>query len=301
MDKYNDRKPILIYDSLKYFVPFFNKKGIKTYSLFSKLAFIPRLLRKIFFILKMPETIWYSEWKNELADAKTVIIFSSEYNKVLKFIKSINPEIRVIYWYWNPVFRSSNPDDIPNELCEKWSFDRSDCEKYLMKYNTQFYFDNIVLPQNDVIYDVIFFGADKGRKAHLEEIRCKIDELHLKSYFYIVDDGAKKANYKGQFPPFGYQEYLNIVSKSKAILDYIQEGQTGLTLRPLEALFFKKKLITNDLSIKQNDFYHPNNIFVIGIDKEESLVHFLNMPYRPVKDEILSFYDVDNWIKRFTL
>lgn len=48
-----------------------------------------------------------------------------------------------------------------------------------------------------------------------------------------------------------YQENLDNIRKSKCIVDVVQKGQIGLTLRPLESLFFKKKLLTNNKCIKK--------------------------------------------------
>ncbi len=299
MNNEENKNVIFIYDDPQYFIPFFKQKGILAYPLFKELSLAFRIIRRLFFILRLPKNVWYGEWKYKLLNATTIIVFSIEYIEALTYIKSINPQLRVVFWYWNPVFRSLNPNDIPGDLCEKWSFDKNDCELFNMKSNTTFYLDNITLPQNSILYDVIFLGLDKGRRSFINDIEDKMVKNGAKPYFYIVDDNANKRNYKGSFPLISYYEYLTIISKSIAILDFIQEGQNGLTLRPMESLFFQKKLITNDVSIKQYNFYNPNNIFIIGIDRIEHLKHFLSLPYQPVSKEILEYYDVTNWLKRF--
>ncbi len=299
MNKNSYGKTILIYDSVKYFVPYFFEKGLPAYPLFRELPLFVRLLRKLYFIFGLPKNTWYAGWKNELHNAEKIIIFSTQYNDVLNYIKLVAPHVRVIYWYWNPAFRSADPNSLPDKLCEKWSFDKNDCERYKMRYNTTFYFDNIKLPVNKSEFDVVFLGADKGRRAALNSINNELSVIGIKPYFYIVDDNAGKRGYEGQFPAVDYGRYLEMISKSAAILDYIQEGQTGLTLRPMEALFFKKKLITNDQSITQFDFYNSDNIFIIGVDDMKNLRRFLKTPYQPVASEILSRYDVGNWINRF--
>lgn len=289
----------VIYGEPKYFIPFFNKKGIPTYPVFKGASFLFRVIRRIFFTLTLPKPILYAAWKYKLKDAKTVIFFSTEYIGALRYIKSINPKIRIVFWYWNPVFRSIKPDNVPDNLGEKWSFDRNDSKNFNMKFNTTFYFDNIKLPQNNIIYDVVFVGLDKGRRSFINNIKDEMVRNDVNPYFYIVDDDANKRSYKGSFPTVSYDKYLSIISKSTAILDFVQDGQDGLTLRPMEALFFRKKLITNDASIKTYNFYRQSNIFIIGVDDIKHLKHFLNVPYEPVSDEILMHYDVSNWIKRF--
>jgi hypothetical protein len=82
-------------------------------------------------------------------------------------------------------------------------------------------------------------------------------------------------------------------------LDIVSKGQTGLTLRPLEALYAEKKLITNDINIKTYDFYNPNNIFVLEDNNFDKINDFLNKNYQTVDDKITEKYQFSNWIKRF--
>lgn len=290
---------ILLYGEPRYFVAFIKQKGLHVYPSFKDLPIALRIIRKMFFILKLPKSLWYAEWKYKLKEAKIVIVFSTEDIGVLSYIKSINPKIRLIFWYWNPVFRGISPDNVPGELCEKWAFDENDCSSFDMKHNTQFYLDNIKLPQNKIKYDVVFVGLDKGRRLVIQDLENKMIDNGLDVYFYVVDNDASKRGYKGSFPAISYNDYLNLVSQSKAILDFVQEGQRGQTLRSLESLFFQKKLITNDVLIKTCDFYNPSNIFIIGTDKMECLKQFLSSPFEPVPAAISASYDINSWIKRF--
>jgi len=287
----NNKNVIFIYDEPKYFIPFLKDKGILAYPLFKELSLSLRIIRKLFFLFRLPKNTWYADWKYHLHSATTIIVFSTEYIEALSYIKAINPELRIIFWYWNPVFRSINPNQIPDDICEKWSFDKHDCDVFKMRHNTTFYLDNIKLPENRVIYDMVFVGLDKGRKAFISDFRDKATTQGLKPYLCIIDNAQKE-----RVP---YSDYLMLVSKADAIFDYIQEGQHGSTLRPMESIFLQKKLITNDTSIMLTDFYSPDNVFIIGINKMESLKHFLTIPYNPVSGEILKRYDVSSWVKRF--
>jgi hypothetical protein len=305
----DERKPILIYNSNKYFIPFFIQKGIPTYTLFREISFTARVLRKISTFIGIPKSAWYSKWPDKVKASSSVIIFADAYRvnnpkeatDLFKYIKNINPAIRIIYWYWNPVAKCINPNEISDALCEKWAFDKADSELYGIKHNSQFYWDNIKLPDNHIRYDVVFVGADKGRRSFIDNIERKMVEFSVMPYFKVVDDQAGDRKYKGPFPFVPYSEYLALVSKSKSILDCVQEGQSGLTLRVLESLFFQKKLITNDKLIKRYDFYHPDNIFIIGVDELKHLKNFLGIPYQPIPRDILKYYDVSDWLRRFIM
>ena len=51
------------------------------------------------------------------------------------------------------------------------------------------------------------------------------------------------------------------------LLETNQPGQAGFPLRTLEAAYFGKKLITNNVSVKTTPLFHPGNIFVIDIEQ----------------------------------
>ena len=90
-----------------------------------------------------------------------------------------------------------------------------------------------------------------------------------------------------------------MIAESKCILDYNQEGQVGLSLRPMEALFLERKLITNNTDIKNYDFYNHDNIFILGEDNINEIKEFINKPYKKIDQDIIDYYDFDQWLNRF--
>jgi hypothetical protein len=299
-EDYNNSKIAIIYNSIGYFVQFFNNLHIPVYQVYKDISLPMKLLRKVCIKMGISKSVWYGAWKAEIQSLDTIIFFSTNPSDSLKYIKKLNPNIRIIFWYWNPVFRNINPNLLP-AFCEIWSFDKVDCELYNLKFNTQFYFKDIQLPVSEIVYDVSFVGIDKGRKKNLEHINSIFVKHGIKSYMYIVDNEWNKRGYKGITKPLSYYEYLGVISSSKVLLDYVQEDQHGLTLRPMESIFFRKKLITNNISIINEDFFHESNIFILGIHDTNNLFQFVNSPYIQISDTIIDQYDVQNWLKRFHL
>ena len=93
-----------------------------------------------------------------------------------------------------------------------------------------------------------------------------------------------------------YPEVLQNINRSRAILDFVSPNQSGYTLRPLEALFLNKKLITNEPSIRQETFYRSENIFIYGEDDQDKLLDFINSPFQKVDPSAYQIYDFDNWL-----
>jgi hypothetical protein len=282
-----------------YLLPFMKKKGVLAFCSLQKLSFFFRIVRKICTLIHLPMHYWYDGWKHHLSKVDTVIIFAiGGGESIVNYVLSNSKNARIVLWYWDPVHRLYLPNLFDDTRCEKWSFDPIDCKAYHMKHNTTFYFDNIQIPQADTIYDVCFVGYDKGRREDIKKIEHILTIARCKTNFYIVDDDAAKRNYKGAFPRISYEKVLEHIAESKAILDIIQDGQTGLTIRSMESLFFKKKLITTQVNIKEQDFYHPDNIFVLGVDDIKSISSFLQKTYFEIPKNIVDRYDFTNWLHR---
>lgn len=262
-----------------------------------------KAVRRLQINLKMPFIhLWMEDWKNEIDDYDTVIVHASKLTPpVVKYIRRKVPDMRIIVWYWNPVIKSVDVDAFKKYTNEIWSFDEADCKKYNLKYNTQYYFKGIEQPETKNKRDVFFVGGDKGRIEDLVSLKNTLDKNNITNYFHIVPSKNSSVQYKEHYQQdkISYYKVLEHISSSKVIVDIISNNQSGLTLRPLEALFFKKKIITNDKTIINRDFYNSNNIFILGIDDMDKLRKFINSPYHSIDYAIVNRYDFTNWIKRF--
>lgn len=278
------------------------RRGVNVAQVYKNSPLILRMIRRLQIKLKLPLiSLWIENWKYNIDSYETVIIHASKITvPVVKFIKKRNPDIRIILWYWNPVDKMVSLKHFDNNICEIWSFDEYDCEKYDLHYNVQYYFNDLELPNSNIENDIFFVGGDKGRLKSLLEIQKDFQKYGLSTYFHITDthNQEKTENYTFK-SPIAYTEILDYISKSTAILDYVSENQSGLTLRPLESLFFNKKLITNDQSIINRDFYNKDNIFILGKDNMDNLPHFLNSPIVNISEDIKNRYDFDDWFNNF--
>lgn len=143
-----------------------------------------------------------------------------------------------------------------------------------------------------VEYDAFFVGRDKGRLDEILRVKKCLDSLGLKTVFKIV-------GYNSQ--PISYKECLGFISKSKIIVDIQGGWQQGMTLRPMEALFYQKKLITNNKSLDTMDFYNPNNIFILGKDDMKQMESFCKKEHSEVMSPIIDKYGLKRWVEKFGL
>lgn len=279
------------------------KRGVKTANVYKNLPKYLRILRRLQIILGILSIYpWLENWKKELDKYDTVIIHASRITSpVVKFISDKYPKIRIIVWYWNPVSKCEKLEKYPENICDRWTFDERDAKSYSLKYNTQYYFNDVKLNNQSIDNDVYFIGGDKGRLSMLIDLEKKLNNKGIKTNFHITKTSNKIDNNPIFKERIDYSQNLNFISESKAIVDIVAKGQVGLTLRPLEAMFFNKKLITNDKSIINRDFYNKENIFILDYDNFDKIEYFINSPYIEIPSDILYRYDFNSWIRRFFL
>lgn len=271
------------------------KCGLKANIIFKNVSKPLRALRRIMVTI-MPTrfiSIWLNNWKKDLSKYDTIIIHASELtNHLPEYIHHVNPKLRIIYWYWNPVNKRTLPELVTDKNVEFWTFNRRDQCKYNMKYNIQYYNSCIENKEKFKIrYDVYYIGHDKGRRKYLEKLKRLMESQGLICNFTIIPDKSDK------YVPYSLVKKNLLMSK--AILEINQNGQDGYTLRALEALFLKKKLITNNKALKNADFYFKDNIYILGENDGVNINNFLKKTYNHKADLFINNYTVEAWFNNF--
>jgi 1,5-rhamnosyltransferase len=120
-----------------------------------------------------------------------------------------------------------------------------------------------------------FLGRDKGRAQRLHTLAQVLEGLGCDLDFQIVkDDTTQVPNSHHVEKVLSYEANLAKAKACDVLVEINQPGQAGLTLRPLEAAFFDKKLITDNRRVRDTAFYHPDRFYVLG-DEQRDLQTFL--------------------------
>ncbi|WP_406546672.1 hypothetical protein [Succinimonas sp.] len=119
---------------------------------------------------------------------------------------------------------------------------------------------------------VFFCGScDKKRLIRISGIKKQLESSGISVSLYIcLEEGAQPEELEAFVyeKRLSYPEYLKMAASASAILEIMRSNSTGMTLRPFEALFFRKKLITDNPLIREADIYHSDNIFLLGEDQD---------------------------------
>ena len=231
----------------------------------------------------------YGEWKKHLNDFDYFIIPS---RKSCKYAIELLRNKNVFVYYWNLVTdKEIDPNIIKNCGVKLCTFDEGDAKKFGIRYVDTYFFN---LPKIDckITNDIFYVGVERdNRKEKVDSLKKSLSNYAM-NYDITISNNTNDKSY------MSYQEIIERIQCSKSILDLTRNNQVGLTLRPLEALQFKKKLITDNKNIVNYPFYNKQNIFILGEDDMSSLYDFINSPYVDINRNIREYYYFENWLQR---
>ncbi|MCM5694604.1 MULTISPECIES: hypothetical protein [unclassified Leclercia] len=102
------------------------------------------------------------------------------------------------------------------------------------------------------------------------------------------------------FSSLSKNDVVSVVANSRCILDISHPLQQGLTMRTIETLGAKRKLITTNKNILHYDFYNEDNILVIDESvTTKQIESFLQKNYKALTAELYNKYSVSYWVKDF--
>ena len=229
-------------------------------------------------------------------------------------LKQFHPEANFIIYHWDSIANNSNAQNLLPYFDRVFSFDKIDCERLGLHFLPLFYtpdYANIPYYDKEIKYDMLFVGTTHSDRYKLvkriEEQIIKMGGLCLTWFYFpskILYYKMKIQNsYLRQIPvhtfhfkPMSKELLLQLYAGSRIIIDVQHPKQTVLTMRCIETLGAKRKLITTNYYITEYDFYNPDNILVVDRNLPYVPEKFLNEPYRDTPKEIYESYSIKNWL-----
>lgn len=240
----------------------------------------------------------------QMSNYDYIIVF--EYYKIIPFIKMrMKKGGRLILWNWN--LQNKNlalKEKIVSFFCEIWTFDEGDAIKYKWKLNNQFYFPTLINEKKKMNYDQAFcICLDKRRYYLMQRIREKLLRENVKCDFLLIKDNSSTYLEEDKEwildKTISYGDVLDHIRRCNIIIDLVQENQKGITIRTLEALFYEKKLITNNKDVRNYSFYNSSNILIWDVNEKKELSFFLKKEYQHICSEIKKKYTLSGWLEGF--
>lgn len=281
------------------------EEGTVAFCVFKPVNVLFRMFRRFHLLSGLPGIgIWLLPWVSDIQNFETIIMIASPYSiQILQWIKKKHPDVRCINYYWDSLKVSGYPYK-ESSCFENWSFFEEDSKKYGMFYNPQFYVQTMNLPKRKIVYDVSYVGADRGgllkdRTEIVLELLELFGRQKICSFFYYVTSSQLVPDSIRKDKIISEEKYHEVVAQSRVVVDIVEKEIQWQTLRPLLALTNKKKLITNNVGIRNEKYYSPENIFILGKDDSEKLKDFVNSDFVSIDPNDLNFYNASSWLSRF--
>ena len=99
------------------------------------------LLRRFSIMRKLPSILFYPKPILKGENDKIIVFDTYASSRLITWLSETQREKRIILWYWNSLKNRALKSSIPPRV-ETWSFSKSDCAEFGLKYNTQFFFDS---------------------------------------------------------------------------------------------------------------------------------------------------------------
>lgn len=293
-------------------------KNVNTIKTFYNAIFKRRIIAWVFFLLYTAKRRFCVK-SNEYDELMVVGI--EDFSDLVPVYRKFYNVKNLYFWQWNPqpFGKLKSFDFIIRIFLLKVAqfkvatFDRKDAVRNNLMFHPQIYSKQIVAQYADSDYShtkkAVFLGMNKGRAEKLSLLATILNNLNIDTNFKVVDQRPSAIIKK--LPaislvdkPVHYEQYLEDIRYANILVEINQSGQQGLTLRTLESIFFSKKLITDNISIADYDFYNKKNIFIIDFSKKpevlmSELAAFTEDDYSAIESNILEKYDVSSLLQFF--
>lgn len=237
--------------------------------------------------------------------------------KMLSLLRQAQPKARLSLYLWDSMRYNPNAKKLLDGFDKVYSFDRSDVDSYpKIQFLPLFYaheFESAADWDGDTTYDACFIGTiHTDRYKVLEKI---IDDLRSKGrkvfvfcyypskrlYFLraLINPGFYRFGKRYiSFEGMKLKELVANIAKSKAIIDINRPGQLGLTMRTIEAVGSRRRLITTNYDIINYDLYGSGAVMVVDRENPDIPESFFAGNVKAFDLPLREKYSVSTWVDR---
>ena len=230
---------------------------------------------------------------------------------ILNRLRSLYPQAKMVFYLWDSIENKPFTQRKLSFFDYCSTFDPVDAKRYGLNFRPLFYSNRFDRSADTAYtYDLSFIGtmhSDRYKVVHAILNQLQPDArtfvyLYLQAswmydfrrIFTNTINGAKREDF--QFTPLDKAAVQAIFFSSGAVLDIEHPNQRGATMRTIEALGSRRKLVTTNETLYDYDFYNPLNIQIVDRQVPRLDRNFLQSPYQPIPEEIRRKYSISEWI-----
>jgi len=236
----------------------------------------------------------------------------------MDYLKSKYKYAKFIMYQWDSVSNYPYAVNVSSWCDFCLTFDPIDAKKYNWKYRPLFFDMQVCHKVETRDIDIAYICSLHSERVKLYKALLKManrehfiffDYLYSNRWTFYRQKYLKKnklfdiSSKSVKFKPLSMERVAAIYDRTKVIVDFKFTNQHGLTMRTIESIGHKCKLITNNELIAKEDFYNSANIYIYNdVNNLEIPSDFLNSEYREIPSEIYNKYTIEGWCKDiFTL
>ena len=194
------------------------------------------------------------------------LFFRSYYrmsHEYIKYLKNKYRNSRFVLYFQDRVdlIKDYQPEEASGDFDLIYSYNMKDCEEYGLIYHpTPYSRYNVPTCPDIAESDIFFCGKAKTRYESIFSAYRVCQGKGLNCDFYVADvpDGVKVPDDIHVNEHLTYLQYLQHLTKSKIVLDIMQEGVDGYTPRVWESIMFDKHLLTNSKELPKSAYYNAS-------------------------------------------
>lgn len=292
----------------------FLKRGASVDVIYENLDYLSLFYRFIYvyakkYKKKLVDRYYRKHINDENYDYVIVIRGESLFSDTISWIREKNPNARFILYQWDSINNNPNSVKIASFFDKCLTFDFTDAVNQGWEYRPLFFGDGSNRERNRKYKLAYISSLHSQRVKILMSLKKFSIEKNIYSFLYLYSPRlifiknryfCRKKEFQGvdfvNFEPLNLKETNTIYANSDIIVDYTHPLQVGLTMRTIESIGNRCRLVTNNKKVLECDFYHPNNIFVYEGDEVCIPDEFLNLEYTELNEEQYYYYSIDGWI-----
>ena len=219
------------------------------------------------------KSFWNRFFYTKKVNKPLCFLFSSRYaffmyNGLIDSLRKRYPGSKYVCFFQDIVSTHNDIDinDVKRVFDMVISYDEADAKKYSLIYHPTVYSTYPTEEDKSIPYtDVYFVGAAKNRLNDIIETYDALSSKQCKCDFYITGCPiGKQINREGvhYIQRLSYIDNIKHLKKAKAILEILQHGAGGYSLRQWEAIAYNKYFITNNTLVES---LHRENEGILSV------------------------------------
>lgn len=221
-----------------------------------------------------------------------------------------------VYYSWDSFKNLVHKGKLGEFFDKRYSFDSEDVkenpnyELLPLFYTKTFDFSQDASSNDSYEYDLCCLGAFTLERYELvKQIIERNPQLKICVRLYLPrnlyrtkflsDKRFRKLDFSMvTFDSLSQEEVVSLYKRTKGVLDLTNSAQTGLSMRTIESIGMRKKMVTNNMFIREYPFYSDENIAVINKGGSFSIDKAWIEQDASYDEEIRKKLSIDNWAEK---